>query len=362
MWGSDSEDIFSGLDCWDPPEHSSFFENVAGPDLVFNLTACPAIDCCSNCGCGDFLVDPARGDNVCSVCGMCDPDNPVYGDPTFEKQPPVSSSRSSRSSKRTLETLDLPGGSSHKRARGTYKRSVYVNERLAQWTLTEPGIAGADWDEIQDGFMRYVIGRGFIPVLPTGEQLRGSRGKRIDSTYVLTKEECGTILEDCDVVREDDSDSVGTVFVHRGHFKRKYFERWMTIRWRFSGIKSKATSTLVDIIQDDFPRLEEAFRFTVDRHERKYFPNYNAMFHFLLELYNCDDLADAFPLPKSLKARNKAEEIWWRFCKFLQWPCLRPTKFLRKRQRQNGRNRNHRPTRKGNQRPPNRHPTFRRKC
>jgi len=333
-WGN--EDIFSDLL---PPESpllsNDFFQYVEGSYLFPPTPTSTAIDSCANCGGCEFTTDTARGDRVCCDCGMCDQNAPVYGAAPFEKQPePVSRPKRARSSDRDVEVLGLPGFKARGRrtTHSPYQRLTYVEERLAQWTLTEPGITGQDWEEITNEFSEYVIQRGFIPVIPTGEQLRNSRGSHIARTYVLTKEECRTILENCDIVKDEDSDSMGNVLFQRGHFKRRYYERWLTIRWRFSGVRSLSHPDLVAVVREDFPRLEEAFRHTVGRYERKYFPNYNAMINFLFELYECQDYAEeAFPLPTSLQARNKAEEFWWRFCKYLQWPCLRPSKFLRKR-------------------------------
>jgi len=337
--GNDPESIFSDLECLEPSV-PLFFGNDGANDIDFGALPDQPFDACFNCGRADWAIDPARGDHLCLACGMCDPFLAVHGPPTLEDGPePRHRARAQVPRENDLEAVVLSGRASLKRKRqhSAYDRASYVNDRLAQWSLSEPGINEKDWEEIETSFIRFVIRRGFIPVIPTGEQLRKSRGKQIDHTWLLTKPECREVLEDCDTVREEDTDSVGNVLMRRGHFKKKYYERWMTIRWRFSGVNSKSNPTLVEIIKDDFPRLEEAFRATIGRNERKYFPNYNAMFHFLLELYNCEDLADAFPLPKTLRSRNKAEEFWWRFCGFLQWPCIRPVKFLRKRQRRDAR-------------------------
>lgn len=108
-------------------------------------------------------------------------------------------------------------------------------------------------------------------------------------------------------------------------FVRRYFEKWIRIRWRltgFAGTNRYVSHSLIEIILEDFPRVEEGFRMAVQTKFGRKSMSYNEFMRRLMELYSLEDLNEDFPGLKTDRARKRSYLYWWHICKFRQWPFL----------------------------------------
>ncbi len=334
---------------------------------------------CINCAANDWIPDVERGDLVCRVCGLCQDPIRRHGltynekharfvggraGPDDERMEQVEDgetmvSRKSRKRREwnVLEHLEPLSNAEHnnrlrKIARGEdwgasrsapYKRITYFRERLSQWAMQEPPIPEHDWDIICEEYRGWCTDESTRCLIPSGEELR-TTGGRVRGTIFLTKEEIRAILVRCDaphpgrvtrgaivndleytwLEQNDDPEAPG--YVKRGHFVKKYYEKWITIRYRFSGVGSMADTIPHWVLTEmciAFTELQPAFwKVVYDPNERKSLISYNWIFARLLDMYGQPHAAVDFPGLKTDSKRRKLDEYWRRICAFMRWPYI----------------------------------------
>lgn len=223
------------------------------------------------------------------------------------------------------------GHTNRRRRRPTsseYRRITYARQRIRQWAGLDPVVPAEDWDKIVSVYREHGKRRGTDVVVPTGRQLRIARGKPIPGCTVLTKPEIRSLLHACDAV---EAERLGEVLDELGledehSFTRRYLKQWIFIRWKLSGYGGtghEAGHAVIELLLDDFPRVEEAFRQAVQsRLPRKSLLPYNDVFGRLLQLHGLEELRGDFPALRTRRARKKSLICWWFICMYWGWPFL----------------------------------------
>ena len=325
-------------DCWNPLElDSDIFEALNQLDIFpfddvgFVPDAGPepspphtVLEPCPNCDGNDWDCDEHRGDVLCLCCGYCDPGIMVNVATNSDRERALSEGTFLMEEDVRVVALNLgetrPShrGGVRKRRRSQYKRTTYLRERISQWFMSEPDIPEDDWETIVGVFAERFPDAYF----PIPADLTHSRGVRIKGTARLDKEAIRSLLHACDALT---TPSWADPRRPR-HFTTRYLEKWLSIRWKLTGqatTSRHAPAILLDLFMDDFARVEQAFRQTIQHTmRRKSFPFYNDVIHKLFALYTFEDLADDFPRLKTRRAQRKSNIYWWHICKYLRWPYL----------------------------------------
>lgn len=327
------------LDIWDTLNAMTFFLDE-GPvqDLSGGLDPVAGFGVCSNCGSCDRAVDGEHSAVVCMACGF------VFGDM------PIISDRGPSAAGVAVQIVDhaeavgLDKTAPVRKTPARYRREVYLRERLAQWNMLEHPISAADWSDIEAAFRDHFKGVG----VPTGPQLRKAGGRAIEGCRVLSKEEIGEILDAASARRRLSRPEANAFYKpdedeqREVNFRRKYLEKWLSIRWRFCGLAPSSKDMphhLFEQILDALPRLEEAFNRTVKlQGKRKSFPHYSTIIHHILQLYGQEKLAEDLPLAKTRRARKAIEGYWFQMCGYLQWPYLTESEILKPKDKKRLRN------------------------
>lgn len=312
-----------------------------GEDLLGDLDPVEGFGVCRNCGSDDRAVDGQHSAVVCMACGYVFIDMPIISDCA-----PAGAGVAAQ----LVDHAEAAGLDKTLPARKTparYRREVYLRERLAQWNMLEHPISPADWADIEAAHRDFDIVRGGQGKSPSGEELRRCGGRAIPLFRILTKEEIGEIL-DAATARRRLSRTEANPFYQPDpderevNFRRKYLEKWLSIRWRFCGLapsSKRMTHHLFEQILDALPRLEEAFNRTVKlQGKRKSFPHYSTVIHHILQLHGQEKLAEDLPLAKTRRARKAIEGYWFQMCGYLQWPYLTESEILKPRDRKRLRN------------------------
>lgn len=279
---------------------------------------------CHVCNHHIWLVDAARGDYVCRGCGAVQDGVRIGCTSVKEREQAYSQGHLVRNEH--LAAIGEPGPCKRSRS-APYKRITYFSERISQWAQCEPEIPEDDWHWILDAYNEWCFtNKGRYPrVLPTPAQLR-TTSVQIPGTFLLTKEEVRSLLvlvETRDYSQfidfEDDRPKVG-------HYVKKYYEKWLTIRWRLSGERSMACEVpdwVFAELKSMFQALQPAFwQCIYDTSSRKSFPSYNFVICRLLDLLGFSECNVDFPCLKTDAKRKKLQEYWHRICKFMQWPYI----------------------------------------
>ena len=244
-------------------------------------------------------MDPSRGERCCANCGMlCDYRLSTVA-PTYKQLfdgygnrrcdgavyepnrsgPPVLEPFA-RSAAAILSTMD--------RNSPPYKRQTYFNERIKQWMCEEPPIPEDDFGYICAVYAEH-------PEASTKEAIRRLL-RLVNERYGVTR------------------------------FTRKYFEKWLTIRYQLTGIKSggqKAPDWLPTMLQDMFAQLEEPFERRVRMFGGRYsFPSYNFVFRRLFDLVGLSWFGLDFPPLKNAHKRKTIVAIWLQLTDYLGWPYI----------------------------------------
>lgn len=283
---------------------------------------------CPDCGIDDWYCDERGGDLVCRGCGCCDPGIYVSA-PTHADQQRAFEAGTFLTQEDARDMAYHDGQNSvttrrrNRASSSDYRRITYARERIRQWAMLEPTIDPTDWERIRHQYLSWAPDTlGKYPCIPTGQQLRNSRGQPIAGCIVLTKEEIRSLLHACDVVR---SENLGE-FAENGYYVRKYLERWISIRWRLSGyggVAEDVRENVLELLLDDFPRVEEGFRQKAQQFlKRKSLLPYNDVYARLLKLYDLEQYATDFPPLKTRRARKKSLLCWWFICSYWGWPFL----------------------------------------
>ena len=298
------------MDIFDDPLNLVFFEEQDGALRVSGhfsgLFGPESVDRCDSCGGTRFSRAQLGADLVCDICGLILGGKFLPGSsggfvPSKEpfECPPVQA-----------RVVCCPSFSyAGKQISG---RQVYFRERVKQWFLSESPIFAADWAVIEQSFVAFCLERKREPKIPDGAELRGCGGRRIEGCVLLEKEDVRSLLRACESVKEN-------------NFVTKFLEKWLTIRWRFSGQQSTAKDApdqLVDMLISDFDKLDAAFISLTKTDPKRSFPCYNSVISKLLQLYNLNHLAADFPALATPRARKKFEVWWWKLCQKLKWPYI----------------------------------------
>ncbi len=324
---------------------------------------------CEVCGRDDWIPDVQRGDLICRGCGLCQ-DRIRLGGDSFRQNQARNDGGDHRNLVETamdfaypnpnLRPDRMPTLSTKKRSLGSsrsapYKRITYFRERLSQWQQTEPGIPESDWSRIVDSYLFWAKSQRLEPYVPTVEQLKSASG-RIPGTILLEKEEIRAILVDADTrprpfytytalnhatgevvtcsKEENHDDPEAANYVKVGHYVKKYFEKWLTIRYRLSGVKSMA-STVPSWIGEEmcitFQSLQKAFWHTIyDKSDRTSMPSYNYIICRLLDLLGLSRACVDFPELKTETKKRKLREYWRRICLYMRWPYINSDEMAKK--------------------------------
>lgn len=200
--------------------------------------------------------------------------------------------------------------------------------------MAEPRIPEHDWNIIEHRYRRWCEEKGFRCLIPTFKELEGARGQQIPGTNLLTKDEIREILIMCQQHDPVDDGYLPIVDKHgndipegkRTPFVKKYFEKWLTIRYKFSGVQStffECPSWVYTEMRIIFQRLVPIFFRRVQGNMRKKaFPNYNYVISRILDLLNMNHARRDFPMPRTKNKRRNLNEVWKAFCKDLQWPYI----------------------------------------
>lgn len=342
-----SDDIFEAL--FGLSEFENDFRGACDFGVLGeNIVVCTNLDC----GGTDFDVDEHRGDYVCLSCGACfggllvGVDNRKRGDDKINEDKAVFTENARN------VAFDSIGVRSAKLASGkkdTYRRKTYFRDRMSQWLQSEKPIPKKDWHTIKREWRRYLSNKGIPGVLPTKASLRKSRGKIISGCHPLEKADIRCILRACDVVTENErqeqlaqwpADSMWDIYREdigpkAPSFVTRYLEKWLSLRWRFTGVHSTAAECphrIFETLEDYFEKLDKSFPSCIQNEKRKSFPSYNEMVKNLLQLLFLEHLGSDFPGLRTERARNKANFYWWQFCRYHKWPyLLKEAKFLKRK-------------------------------
>lgn len=283
---------------------------------------------CVNCAGSLWNFNVTSGAVVCSLCGCCQDWIPLCEVSFLERAADLAGRPASAESAASL----LPGGRKRSARSTPYERITYLRERLSQWSRTEPAIPAKDWEVILTEFVGWCQEKGLQNVhIPDIYELR--RGKGLPGTVVLTKEEIGEILDRCDVKREQPGpgdwnfgmDSSDPDFIQFGLFKRRYLERWYSIRWRLSGVGTtadKLPAQALTAICEVFLEVVEAFRRVVYKRGRTSMLSYNFVLCRIFDLLGLSDCNADFPELQSPKKRQEMSEYWKRICAYHFWPYI----------------------------------------
>jgi hypothetical protein len=326
------------LDIWETLSALEIcFDEGPGADLLGDIDPVAEFGVCGNCGSMDRAVDGQHSAVVCMACGC------VFGDmPVISDRAPAGAGVADQLVDRA-EAAGLDKTVPARKTPARYRRGVYLRERLAQWNMLEHPICPEDWADIEAAFKDHFPGAG----IPSGSQLREAGGRACEGSRVLSKEEIGEIL-DAATARRRLSRTEANPFYQPDpderevNFRRKYLEKWLSIRWRFCGLapaSKQITHHLFEQILDALPRLEEAFNRTVKlTTKRKSFPHYSTVIHHILQLHGQEKLAEDLPLAKTRRARKAIEGYWFQMCGYLKWPYLTESEILKPRDRKRLRN------------------------
>lgn len=316
-------------------------EGVAVDNYVPDFMGDSGLPDCENCNGNNWDCAGDRGDLVCHSCGFClggiaisvrdRADNGVGGCQTDGMV-----HQGIRDA--ALVGCEAPVGL-HAKRRGQYSRQNYLREKFRQWCMAEPPIGPEDWKLIERAYCNYADTTIRIAYfIPTGEQLRRAKGKPIPGCIVLRKEDIRCILHDCDALRRQSYDwKCDPEERKKPSFVTRFLEKWITIRWRFSGqgsLFATAPTDLSDVLLENFSSLQQAFVNTVQAEKiRKTFPSYNTVISRLMEMHGFTESAADLHLLNTKRARRKFEICWWNFCRYLRWPYLSKETFFLTRKR-----------------------------
>lgn len=305
---------------------------------------------CANCFSVDFDVDEHRGDFVCLDCGGCVGGVMVgvsVGKDGNEQEGERQTTFAEDVRGVAFDSIGVVSERQARHAKNSYKRKTYFRDRMSQWLQSEKPVPKAHWIIIERQWRLYLAELGVPAVLPTSAALRRARGALISGCHPLKKEDIRTILRHCDAVNKQEREDALSMWpdhpmwkIYRDdvpelpNFTTKYLEKWISLRWRFTGQSSTADSCpaqLFETLVNYFEKLDVAFPHCIQNQKRRAFPSYNETTKNLLQLLFLERLASDFPGLRTERAKNKSDFYWWQFCKYYQWPyLLKSAKFLRK--------------------------------
>lgn len=173
-----------------------------------------------------------------------------------------------------------------------YQESTYLNERIAQWRQQDPPIKHDDEDAIIDAYDG-------------------------DGETDLSKDDVRRLLGCIDATRVRDG--------KRPRFRRRYNEKWLTIRCMLTGFKSRgayADDELVSVIRARFGEILMAFKARVKGKGRYAMINYSFLFRRIFDLYGLNWYSIDFPPLKTPEKRRKNVQLWVECCRDTGYPYI----------------------------------------
>lgn len=306
---------------------------------------------CANCLSDEWDVDEHRGDIVCYSCGAA-----FGGLLVNDAVVPYADDEGAAQSGFYQENVrsvafDSVGVQSVARAenrKNLYKRKSYFRDRMSQWLQTHRPIPPEDLRTIKKFWREDLERRGLPARIPRKAEIRGRR-ERLPGYNEVKKEDIRRVLHAVDTVTEAERQEKLAMWPDDPLFKiyrenigekqksyvTRYLEKWLTLRWLFTGQSSTADDCPEEIYEAIWFYLEQlskAFPHCVQDGKRKNFPSVNEMMRNLLELLGAKELGADFPPLRTRRARNKSNFYWWSFCKYYRWPYLiKEANFLRRR-------------------------------
>lgn len=306
---------------------------------------------CANCLASEWDVDEHRGDIVCYSCGAAF--GGILVNDTLVGAADDSGAEEGGFYQENVRSVALNGvgifsAAFKENRKNLYKRNSYFRDRLSQWLQTCRPIPADDLRTIKKFWRLDLERRGLPARIPTKFEIRGSR-ERLSGYDEVKKEDIRRVLHAVDTVTEaerqeklamwpDDPlfkiyrDNIGE---KKKSFVTRYLEKWLTLRWLFSGQSSTADDCPTEIfeaVQFYLRQLDKAFPHVVQGEKRKSFMSFNEAMRNLLTLLGAQNLTDDFPPLRTRRARNKANLFWWKFCKYYRWPYLvKEANFLRRK-------------------------------
>lgn len=229
-------------------------------------------DICPECK-DPLNVVETEGELVCSACGVV-LDSMVCG--------------------------DAPSAPGYGSKASSYQSILHFRERLALYQCEDTPIPDRDFALIQSAYADWLMEEG-----------RGATD--------LTKIDVQTILH-----------RIGRTFCNR------YYEKWIQIRWRLTGLKPPMfTGEELAFLLQRFTATEHAWHVIRPQglkprrnragklpRVRAHMPNFNYMFVKLLEFMGRGDLARYFPQLKSTDRVRLNESFWRDICRYHCWPFV----------------------------------------
>lgn len=271
---------------------------------------------CANCGGLDWIVDYGNGFNTCPDCGCCAEDLLMVVAPGYKQSHdgegnrlPFSAPTESVPSSAIVTDVATETAIESNRMRNRsppYQRITYFGERISQWCMREPAIPDDDLQRIVAELRKRI---GNDPAL----WWRGGPEHqwRLLSEHVITKPECRELLKAIDDT------------LPRPYFRRKYLEKFFTIRWELCGVPSfgrDASCDLIIFLREGFAALQTPFERAVRQTGKRYsFPNYNFVFRRLFDLFGCSHYGDEFPPLQSARKRQETVAAWLDMLPFVNW-------------------------------------------
>lgn len=176
-----------------------------------------------------------------------------------------------------------------------YKRLTYWGERLSQWRMREPQIPDNHWNHILDTWER--VSKGEFDF------------NAVDKEFIR------------EILRLVDEELQTTP-----RFKKKYLEKWLTIRFVLTGKRSygwNAPQWLCDYMTEMFMQLQIPFDRLVKVTGLRYsFPSLNFCFRRFFDLWGCSHMGKDFPPLKNKQKRLDVILLWLKLIKYLGWPYI----------------------------------------
>lgn len=248
-------------------------------------------DQCINCGNDDFVDDISRGDTICNICGLVQ--SVIFSDAKPYSE--LFDDYGNRSYPGTLfgfsaVPISLPNLRVNVQS-APYSEATYLNERIAQWRQIEPAI-------------------------PQNDELCICTAYKGDGESV-SKDEIRALLAGIDTRR-----------IGRGkqaRFIRKYLEKWLSIRFMLTGVKSRgcvAPDWLVNAVRKRFNSILVPFKKHLKGNGRYSMINLNFVFRRIFDIEGVPWYSIDFPPLKTESKRRKLVNMWVECCKYTGYPYI----------------------------------------
>lgn len=248
-------------------------------------------DLCLNCGNVDFVDDERTGDCICTGCGLVQ--GPILLD-SLSYRELYDSYGNKRPHLLVGGNIEVPRGLPNcdvKMASAPYSEITYLNERIAQWRQLEPPIPYKDYAAISNAY--------------------AGDGRHTDKTEIRA------LLGGIDAARK----AAGK----KPRFIRKYLEKWLSIRFQLTGVRSRgcyAPDWLVQAVRTRFAEILRPFKDRIKNKGRYSIINVNFMFRRIFDLEGMQWYAVDFPPLRTDSKRRRLVNMWVECCEYTRYPYI----------------------------------------